>query len=461
MAPNIIIIITLFLTTTNSQPSLNSVEQESTYRVLESLNSDIPWRTLFPDDLCSSAPHGVVCGYTTLPTESDPGQVNIQELNFGYVSDHNPNPPCNPNTTTTFDPNLLSSFPYLRKLFFYKCFTTRPVSVQSFIRVGSGRPEPGIEEMVFIENRGLFGSLGGSIGGMTGLRRLVITGSNVSGEIPSGFGLLKNLEEVKLSGNNLAGVLPENISNLKNLKVFDLSGNGFEGNIPVGIGELKNLIKLDFSRNMFEGNIPASFKGLKSLEFLDMSYNKFKNCGVPLVFGEMSNLKGLFMSGNELGGVIPDIWGKLRGVSAIGLSNVGLFGDIPSSIGVFLSNLSYLALDNNKLSGSVPMEFERLEMLSELNLKNNNLSGGLPFSSEFVSRIGRKLVVQGNNELCLDGRVFRSFVKINLGQLKVCKMVENPKSAFPHDISTSSLIGYQGYQVVSLLLVMFVWLATL
>ncbi|XP_076906062.1 uncharacterized protein LOC143562020 [Bidens hawaiensis] len=468
MAPNIIniiiiIIITLFLsiliTPTNSQPSLNSVEQESLYRVLESLNSDIPWRTLFPDDLCSSAPHGVVCGYTTLPTESDPGQVNIQELNFGYVSDHNPNPPCNPNTTT-FDPNLFSSFPYLRKLFFYKCFTTRPVFVQSFIRVGSGQPDPGIEEMLFIENPGLFGSLGGSIGGMTGLRRLVITGSNVSGEIPSGFGLLKNLEEVKLSGNNLAGVLPENISNLKNLKVFDLSGNGFEGNIPAGIGELKNLIKLDFSRNMFEGNIPASFKGLKSLEFLDMSYNKFKNCGVPLVFGEMSNLKGLFMSGNELGGVIPDIWGKLRGVNAIGLSNVGVFGDIPSSIGLFLSNLSYLALDNNKLSGSVPMEFERLEMLSELNLKNNNLSGGLPFSSEFVSRIGRKLVVQGNTELCLDGRVFRSFVKVNgnLGCLKVCKMVENPKSAFPYDVSSSSLVGYQ---VVSLLLVMFVWLATL
>ncbi|XP_076924074.1 uncharacterized protein LOC143586401 [Bidens hawaiensis] len=455
MAPNIIttlflcLLIYQLITTTNSQPSLNSVEQESVYRVLESLNSDIPWRTLFPDDLCSSAPHGVVCGYITLPTDSDPGTVNIQELSFGYVSDHNPNPPCNPNNTN-FDPNLFSSFPYLRKLFFYKCFTTRPVSIQSFTRVGSG-----LEELVFIENPGLSGSFPESIGDMTGLRRLVITGSNVSGEIPSGFGLLTNLEEVTLSGNNLAGILPENVTKLKNLKILDLSRNGFEGNIPASIGDLGSLIKLDFSRNLFSGGFPASIKGLRSLEFLDLSYNKFSNCGIPLVFDEMSNLKGLFLSGNELGGVIPDIWGKLRGIIGIMLSNVGVVGNIPSSIGVFLSNLSYLALDNNKLTGRVPTEFERLKMLSELNLKNNNLSGGIPFSATFVSRIGRKLEVQGNPELCLDGRVFGSFVKINgnLGHLKVCKMVENPKSAFPHFSSSSSI----GYQVVSLLLVMFVW----
>ncbi|KAM0028309.1 putative leucine-rich repeat domain superfamily [Helianthus debilis subsp. tardiflorus] len=436
------------ITITNSQPFLNSVEQDSVYRVLDSLNSAIPWRSLFPDDLCSSAPHGVVCGYTTLPTESDPGTVNILELSFGYVSDHNPNPPCDPNST--FDPLILSSFPYLRKLFFYNCFSHQPISLQPFFELGSG-----LEELVFIQNPSLFGSLSESITNLTTLRRLVITGTNVSGEIPDGFGLLNNLEEVTLSGNKLAGSLPENVSKLKKLKILDLSRNGFEGNIPAGIGELKSLIKLDLSLNSFSGGFPASMKGLKCLELLDLSYNKFTNCGIPLVFEEMRELKGLFLSGNELGGVIPDIWGKLRGVNGIGFSGLGLVGDIPSSIGVFLSNLSYLALDNNKLTGGVPLEFERLKMLSELNLKNNSLSGKLPFSAKFVSRIGRKLGVQGNPELCLDKRVFGSFSKINsdLGHLKVCKRVEVPKFALPHVSSSSRSIGYQ----VSSLLVMFVW----
>ncbi|KAI3806084.1 hypothetical protein L1987_21976 [Smallanthus sonchifolius] len=432
----------------DSQPVLNSVEQESVYRVLESLNSDIPWRTLFPDDLCSSAPHGVVCGYTTIPTDTDPGTVNILELSFGYVSDNNPNPPCDPNSTN-FDPFFFSSFPYLRKLFFYNCFTQRPVSVQAFSLVGSD-----LEELVFIENPSLFGSLSDSISNMTSLRRLVITGTNVSGEIPGGFGLLENLEEATLSRNRFAGTVPENVSKLKKLKILDLSHNGFEGNIPAGVGELENLIKLDLSMNLFCGGFPASMKGLKSLELLDLSYNRFSNSGIPLFFSEMSKLKVMHLSGNGLGGVFPDFWGKLRGINGIGFSGLGLLGNISSSIGVFLSNLTYLTLDNNKLTGRVPLELERLELLNELNLKNNNLSGRLPFSAKFVSRVGRKLEVQGNPELCLDKRVVRSFSKINrnLGHLKVCKVVENPKFALPRISSSRS----NGYQVPSLL-VMFLW----
>ncbi|KAK9067533.1 hypothetical protein SSX86_011644 [Deinandra increscens subsp. villosa] len=440
----------------NSQPVLNSVEQESVYRVLESLNSDVPWRSLFPDDLCSSAPHGVVCGYTTMPTETDPGTVNVLELSFGYVSDHNPNPPCGPNSTGFLDPLLFASFPYLQKLFFYNCFTQQPVSLQAFSRVGSF-----LEELVIVENPSLFGSLNESISNMKNLRRLVITGTNVSGEIPYGFGLLENLEEATLSRNRLAGTLPENMSKLKKLKILDLSQNGFEGNIPADIGGLQNLIKLDLGSNLFSGDFPASMKGLKCLELLDLSYNKFSNSGIPLFFSEMSKLKVMHLSGNELGGAIPDIWGKLRGISAIGFSGVGLVGNIPSSIGVFLSNLTYLALDNNKLIGGVPLEFGRLKLLNELNLKNNNLSGRLPFSAKFVSRLGGKLEVQGNPELCLDKRAFMSFTKVNrnLGHLKVCHSVENPKSALPNIISASS-IGYKvpiGYQVPSLL-VTFLWL---
>ncbi|XP_023743371.2 protein TOO MANY MOUTHS [Lactuca sativa] len=411
----------------NSQPMLNSVEQESVYRVLESLNSDVPWRSLFPDDLCSSAPHGVVCDYASVT-----GTLNIVELSFGYVSDFNSNPTCSPNSTL-LDPFLFSSFPHLRKLFFYKCFTQQPVSLPDLSRVGSV-----LEELVFINNPTLFGSLSDNIGNMTSLRRLIITGTKVSGKIPVGFGELTNLEEATLSRNSLTGEIPENVSNLKKLKVLDLSQNGFSGNVPGTIGGLENLLKLDLSSNYFSGEIPETMKGLRVLEFLDLSDNGLVGGGVPLFLSEMSKLKGVYLSGNELGGVIPDIWKNLRGVNGIGLSRVGLVGGIPVSMGVFLGNLSYLGLDNNKLTGEVPKEFENLELLSELNLNNNNLSGKIPFSVGFMGKVGGKLRLEGNSELCVDEGVINSFYKV-----KIYNAVENPRSAlvYGYGISSSRRVG--------------------
>ncbi|KAI3676476.1 hypothetical protein L1987_86085 [Smallanthus sonchifolius] len=392
----------IFILTTlplgNSQPTLNSVEQESVYQLLESLNPDLQWRSLFPDDLCSSAPHGVVCDYPT-----DAKTLHIIELNFGYVSDYNPNPTCTPNSTL-LDPTLLSSFPHLRKLFFYNCFTHQPVSLPDISRVGSE-----IEEFVFIDNPALFGSLSDNIGNMKSLRRLIITGTNVSGEIPAGLGELANLEEATLSRNSFSGDMTENLSKLKKLKVLDLSYNKFTGDLPESIGGLENLLKLDLSCNGFSGGFPESMEGLTGLELLDLSENRFGNCGVPLFLSKMSKLKGLFLSGNELGGVIPDIWENLRGVEGIGLSRLGLVGEIPSSMGVFLGNVSYLGLDNNKLTGEVPKEFEKLGLLSELNLSNNNLSGMLPFSAGFLGKFGGKLRVERNPGLCVDEGVIKSF----------------------------------------------------
>nr|XP_043611480.1 protein TOO MANY MOUTHS [Erigeron canadensis] len=413
----------------NSQPILNSVEQESVYQVLESLNSNISWRSLFPDDLCLSGPHGVVCDYITI-TQT----LHIVELNFGVVSDFDPNPTCTPNSTLP-DPVLFSNFPHLRKLFFYQCFTHKPVSLPDFYRVGSG-----FEELVFIDNPGLFGSLSDNFGGMKSLRRLIITGSNVSGEIPVGFGELINLEEATLSRNGFTGVLPGNLSKLEKLKILDFSQNGFTGKVPGSIDGLKNLLKIDLSYNKFSGEIPAKMEGLRGLEFLDLSYNRFVGCGVPLFLGNMSKLKGVYLSGNELGGVIPDIWENLRGINGIGLSGVGLIGVIPTSMGAYLGNLSYLALDNNNLIGEVPKEFEKLGMLNELDLSNNSLSGKLPFSKEFMVKVGKKLKVEGNLELCMDEGVIKSFNKVSgyLGQVKVCSKIEDPRYAFLYGTSSST-----------------------
>ncbi|XP_010264968.1 PREDICTED: piriformospora indica-insensitive protein 2-like [Nelumbo nucifera] len=393
----------------SQRPSaLSSDEQESVYEVLEAINSAVQWRYVFPEDLCSSAPHGVVCEYFT--DENGNETAHITELSFGYVSDYSSNPPCSSNST--FSPRL-ASFTHLRKLFFYKCFTEMQVSLPGFLANLSSS----LEELVLIENPSLVGALGGILGNFTRLKKLVLTGSNVSGEIPDEIGDLLDLEQITITRNRLNGRVPRSIRKLQKLRVLDLSYNGFEGNLPDSIGKLTELLKLDLGSNFFGGRIPESLVGLYKLEFLDLSYNRFGNFGVPLFLAEMPCLREVYLSGNQLGGQIPEIWEKLGGIMGLGLSEMGLVGEIPASMGVFLRNICYLGLANNKLEGTVPEEFALLEFVNELSLENNQLSGRLPFSAKFSAKIGGKLKLAGNPNLCVDDKNSSGFENL---KLKVC-----------------------------------------
>ncbi|CAH9129479.1 unnamed protein product [Cuscuta epithymum] len=412
-----------------SQPPLGSPEQEAVYRLLESINPDIHWRSIFPDDLCSTAPHGVVCdffaagednGSSPAFTSAAGGGVtsHITELNFGYVSDYSPNPPCSPKSA--LHPSLLTHFTHLRKLFFYQCFTETKVSFPDLSSLGST-----LEEVVFVNNPALFGSLKGNIGNLRSLRRFVLTGSNVSGEIPVEFRDLLNLEQVALSGNKLTGKV--DFPALKKLRILDLSQNEFSGAVPVNFGNFSQLLKLDLSHNRFSGEIPESLRALKELEFLDLSYNKFSKSGVPAFISELPGLKEVYLSGNILGGEIPEIWKDMGGVLGIGLSGMGLVGKIPVSMGVHLKSVNYLGLDNNRLEGTVPEEFGALEFVNELNLENNNLSGKVPFSPKFASKVGEKLKLHGNPHLCVGEGQRSAKLRGSLGKLKLCSQPYPPK----------------------------------
>ncbi|XP_075100358.1 uncharacterized protein LOC107789356 [Nicotiana tabacum] len=428
-----------------SQPALNMVEQESVYKVLESINSEIPWRSLFPDDLCSSSPHGVVCDYFIQENSNTTFTAHVTEISLGYVSDYAPNPPCTPNST--LNASLFAPFSYLRKIFVYKCFTENEVSLLDF-----GSLPSSVEELVFMENPGLLGIVSEKVGNLTSLRRLVLSGSAVSGKIPDGVGGLINLEQLTLSRNKFGGEIPVGLKTLKKLRVLDLSQNELEGNVPESIGNLTQVLKLDFSYNKLSGKIPQSLKGLKSLEFLDLSYNHFTNSGIPLFLAEMPSLREVYLSGNLLGGQIPEIWENLGVIVGIGLSKTGLIGNIPASMGVFLKKICYLGLDNNKLEGTLPEEFGALEHVNELHLQNNNLSGKLPFSTRFVSKVGEKLKLEGNPQLCADEDLRTSNVSGSLGQLKLCNKADVPKYV---PFSRASLLLPASYFLIFLVILCF------
>ncbi|KAI3984859.1 hypothetical protein MKX01_039476 [Papaver californicum] len=423
---------------------LSPNEQESAYRVLESVNFDINWRSIFPDDLCHSGPHGLVCDYF-FDENGNNGSVHITELSFGYVSEYSSNPPCSFNST--FSPSL-TNFSQLKKLFFYKCFTDKEVSIPGYFSNLSST----LQELVFVENPSLFGTLNNKISTFPSLRRLVITGTKLSGTIPDEISGFLELEQITISRNKLTGEVPVSVGKLKKLKILDLSYNGFEGVLPESIGNITNLVKLDVGFNQFNGRIPESLVGLQKLEFMDLSWNQFGNYGVPLFLSEMKSLRELYLNGNKLGGQIPEIWENLDGILGLGLSGLGLVGKIPSSMGKFLKSVSFLSLDNNTLEGTVPEEFGLLDSIHELNLENNKLSGRVKLSSKIEGRIK----LRGNNGLCVDSEELRSsHVKSNRGSgfMKLCNKPNVPNAVF---LSGSSLLSpYSHVFVVFLVYLVF------
>ncbi|XP_023532739.1 piriformospora indica-insensitive protein 2 [Cucurbita pepo subsp. pepo] len=399
-------------------PVLSSVERDSVFAVLAAVNSAVPWRRFFPDDLCSAAPHGVVCDYFyEFPNSTEPDAVHITELSFGFISDYSANPPCSSNST--IDPVLFSSFRYLRKLVFYKCFTS---DVAVYLSDGDSPAfAASLEELVLVDNPSLVVSLESLFANFTNIRRAIITGNGVYGEIPERISDSGELEEISLSRNRLTGQIPASLSKLKKLKILDLSRNFLDGYAPESIGNLSELLKLDLSSNRISGRVPESYRNLQKLEFLDLSFNRFGNFGIPKFLSEIPRLKEVHLSGNLLGGEIPEKWEKLKRLSTVGFSSMGLTGKIPPSMAVHLRSLNYLGLDGNNLEGTLPPEFEFLKTLNGLNVENNNLSGRVPFSANFCAKLEGKLRLRGNPDLCVDEELKNVKNGSVLGKIKLCQ----------------------------------------
>jgi hypothetical protein len=218
----------------NAQPPIDPTEQKALYSVLNSVNSEISWTTLFPGDLCRIPPPGVVCHYFIFSSKDSEPTSHVVELNIGnYVSDDGkPTLPCSHNAT--FNPSLFTPFNYLRKLTFHKCFNN---TQQHLISLPSS-----LHELVFIDNPSIVSPLLPLIHNLNSLKRLVLVGNGFHGELPPNIGDFKNLEELTLARNNLSGEIPASLGSLKKLKILDLSHNHFKGCVPKQLGFLRGRI---------------------------------------------------------------------------------------------------------------------------------------------------------------------------------------------------------------------------
>ncbi|EPS67146.1 hypothetical protein M569_07630, partial [Genlisea aurea] len=124
-----------------------------------------------------------------------------------------------------------------------------------------------------------------------------LSGSNLSGYVPSEIGALSYLTSLDISGNSFWGTLPHRLFDLQNLRHLDVSSNDLNGSLPFGLPRLTHLTgTVNLSYNRFSGEIPASFGRLPVTVSLDISHNNLSG-KIPQL-GSLLNQGPTAFSGN-------------------------------------------------------------------------------------------------------------------------------------------------------------------
>jgi Leucine-rich repeat (LRR) protein len=125
-----------------------------------------------------------------------------------------------------------------------------------------------------------------SIGNLTQLTEMDLSGTDRSGPIPAQIGNFPVIEDLHLSDNLLTGPIPAEIGALTAIDELNLSGNALTGTIPAAMDNLNQLETLDLSNNTMSGQIPAFFTqtGMPALSALSLCGNgglwTYANAGV-------------------------------------------------------------------------------------------------------------------------------------------------------------------------------------
>ncbi|KAJ1695925.1 hypothetical protein LUZ63_012623 [Rhynchospora breviuscula] len=206
----------------------------------------------------------------------------------------------------------------------------------------------------------------------------------------------EKLETVMLSGSNIQGNVSSWVARMRNLRHLELGKNYLSGKITKHIGTLTQLRLLSLRNNQLSGAITeAHFANATNLKNIDLSYNfltmKVKGKWVPpfqltsLSLRSMNlgprfpswlrfqtQLNEIKLSQNNITGVIPS-WFMNSSVTSLDLSHNNLMGNLPT----LSPNIAALDLSNNNISGPFPKEL-KMPHLVYLQLQGNSLSGSIP-----------------------------------------------------------------------------------
>ncbi|HEY5750848.1 MAG TPA: RHS repeat-associated core domain-containing protein, partial [Chryseolinea sp.] len=231
---------------------------------------------------------------------------------------------------------------------------------------------------IYFVNNGLKGLLPKSIFKLTELTSFQLyNNGNITGTIPTSMGSLSKLTTLAVSGSQLSGTIPVSLGNLSNLSILRFDYNKLSGSLPTQLGNITTLTAIILQQNTITGPIPASFNNLTNMVGLNLSLNQLT--GPIPDLGNMKNLTSLNLGGNTLSGSLPSTIGNLTALKSLLLNNNLLSGTLPSELGN-LTQLETLYLYTNTFTGSLPVSLGKLTKLTSLLLSANRFTGSVPES---------------------------------------------------------------------------------
>ncbi|KAL3643246.1 hypothetical protein CASFOL_014061 [Castilleja foliolosa] len=228
-----------------------------------------------------------------------------------------------------------------------------------------------------ISDNAISGPIPAQICSLTKLQFLSLNTNFLKGDIPSCIGDLTSLVHLTLFDNQLTGEIPKSIGNVKMLETFRAGGNqNLKGPLPYEIGNCSNLVILGLAETGISGNLPPSIGNLKRLQTMAI-YTSFLSGPIPDDIGNCTELQNLYLYQNSISGPIPTRIGELKKLQNLLLFQNSIIGTISSEFGK-CKDLIVVDLSENLLSGKIPASFGNLLKLEELQLSVNQLSGTIP-----------------------------------------------------------------------------------
>ncbi|XP_002509489.2 probable LRR receptor-like serine/threonine-protein kinase At2g16250 [Ricinus communis] len=271
-------------------------------------------------------------------------------------------------------------------------------------RLGSQNPQFVVDALVNLTHLISFNAsrfqLPGSIPDWFGqslgsLQALDLSFCDIRNAIPASLGNLTNLTSLYLSGNRLVGSIPSSLGQLVLLSILNLSQNSLTVSIPVSFGFLANLTILDISSNFLSGSIPPGIGMLLKLQYLNLSNNQLSS-PIPAQLGDLVQLVDLDLSFNSLSGSVPAELRGLRNLKRMLIGNNMLVGSLPVNLFSASIQLQIVVMKNNGFTGSVPNVLWTMPGLSFLDISGNNFTGLLPNVTFNANTSTAELNISGN-----------------------------------------------------------------
>ncbi|GFY93111.1 leucine-rich repeat protein kinase family protein [Actinidia rufa] len=154
------------------------------------------------------------------------------------------------------------------------------------------------------------------------------------------------------AANLFTGIIPISIGKLSNMKMLSLSGKHLVGEIPSTFSNMTQLLLLGFDTNNLEGSIPLSLKNCKNLQALELSQNKLNEVG------NLKDLVILDVSYNKLSGEIPRTLGRCEVLRRGVFSNVSaaeVHSNIKLCLGISELDFTDALCKDLRSQGSIPL----------------------------------------------------------------------------------------------------------